>query len=84
MIHDWIGYFAAVCTTGAIVPQVVKAYRSRHTRDLSYQTYVVSGIGVAAWLVYGWLINDKPLILANGFSLVMVVVILFLKLKDGD
>jgi len=84
MIHDWIGYFAAVCTTGALVPQVVKAYRSRRTKDISYEMYVVSGIGVTAWLIYGWLVHDTPLFVANIVTLILVLAVLALKLKGGD
>ena len=32
---DLIGYAAAFCTTAAYLPQVIKAWRSRSTRDLS-------------------------------------------------
>jgi len=84
MIQDFIGYFAAVCTTVAIIPQVVKAYRSRHTKDLSYGMYGLSGLGVAAWLIYGWMVHDTPLLLANLISFVFISSILVLKVLDGD
>ena len=30
-----IGLIAGVCTTGSILPQVIKALKTRHTRDIS-------------------------------------------------
>ncbi|HVM90906.1 MAG TPA: SemiSWEET transporter [Verrucomicrobiae bacterium] len=84
MIHDWIGYFAAVCTTGSLIPQAIKAYRSRKTRDLSWSMYTINAIGVALWLVYGWIVNDTPLFIANVITLAFVLIILLLKAFDGD
>jgi len=78
-----IGLVAAVCTTSAFVPQVVKILRTRRTKDLSLLMYVILSTGIALWLVYGLFIIDWPLILANAVSLALVLPILLLKVKNG-
>ena len=78
-----IGLVAAVCTTSAFVPQVVKILRTRRTKDLSLLMYVILSTGIALWLVYGIFIIDWPLILANAVSLALVLPILLLKVKNG-
>ncbi len=60
-----IGLVAGLLTSVASIPQVVKTYKSRHARDLSIWQPLLLSAGVALWLIYGMLIQDIPLILAN-------------------
>jgi len=78
-----IGMLAAVLTTLAFVPQVVKTWRSHSTHDISLGTFTLLVVGIAAWLVYGALIGDMPLILANGVTLLLAGTILVLKIRNG-
>jgi len=83
---DWItvlGLIAASCTTIAFLPQVIKAFRTRETKDISLLMYIVLVTGVFLWLVYGIIIEDIPLILANSLTLLFAAVVLVLKLKNG-
>ena len=76
-----IGFAAAVLTTVAFVPQVIRAWRSRSTRDISLPMFLVLALGIILWLIYGVLIGDWPLIIANVVTLILVLMILFLKLR---
>ena len=76
-----LGYAAATCTTVALVPQVVRIWRTRSTRDISLGMFVVMTAGVLMWLVYGLLIGDRPLVLANGVTFVLSLTILMMKLR---
>ena len=77
---ELIGYSAAVCTTAAFAPQLLKAWRSKSTRDISLGMFVVMTIGVVLWLIYGALKGDAPLIAANAVTLALALGILILKL----
>ena len=77
------GYLAAVCTTAAYVPQTVKAWRSKSTRDVSLGMIVVLVIGLGLWLAYGFGKGDIPLMVANGITLALAGTILILKLRHG-
>lgn len=76
-----IGLMAAAFTTLAYVPQVARAWRTRSTRDLSLPMVLVLSTGLVLWLLYGLLIDDLPLILANLATLLLVLTILFFKLR---
>ena len=69
MIATQLGLVAGAVTSCAVIPQVVKAYRSKHVRDISIWQPVILVIGMGLWLLYGLLINDVPLIAANIFSI---------------
>ena len=76
-----IGFFAATLTTVAFVPQVVRAWRSRSTRDISLPMFLVLALGIVLWLIYGAILGDLPLIFANLVTLVLVLMILVCKLR---
>ena len=78
-----IGFAASLCTTAAFVPQVVRAWRTRSTRDISLGMFVVFSIGILLWLIYGLMTADPPLIAANAVTLVLALAILGLKLRHG-
>ena len=80
---DLTGYPAAALTTVAYVPQVVKAWRSGSTRDLSVATLAALTTGLALWLAYGIGRGDAPLIAANAVTLGLAGTVLALKLKHG-
>ena len=83
LITTLIGLMAAVCTTGSFLPQVVRAWRTRSTRDVSAMMFVLLVTGNALWLIYGALIGDLPLVIANLVTLGLVATILALKLRYG-
>jgi MtN3 and saliva related transmembrane protein len=76
-----IGLAAATLTTVAFIPQVVRAWRTRSTHDISLPMFLVLALGITLWLIYGAMIRDLPLIAANLVTLVLVLMILFFKLR---
>lgn len=72
-----VGLVAAFCTTLAFLPQVIKIWRTKSVGDLSFGTFTVFTFGVAMWLVYGLLIDDLPVIIANVVTLALQSTILF-------
>ena len=79
-----IGMFAAILTTLAFVPQVLKVIKLKKTEDLSLSTYIIFTVGVGFWLVYGFLKNSISMILGNGITLILSVIILIYILKKGS
>ena len=77
----YIGFFAAFCTTIAFVPQAIKVYKSKSTKDISLYMFLIFTIGVLSWLIYGIIIFNFPLILANAVTLVLSLFILIYKLR---
>lgn len=78
-----IGLVAAAFTTFAFLPQSIKAIRTKHTKDISLSMLIMLLVGIAMWVIYGIFIKDIPLISANSISFVLMVTMLFLKLKYG-
>ena len=79
----FIGFAAAVCTTAAYLPQVIRTWRTRSTADISLAMFTVMTLGGALWLVYGIAIVSWPIIACNSVTLVFASTILILKLRHG-
>lgn len=77
----WIGLAAALLTTAAFAPQAFKVWRTRSTRDISLAMFSLMVTGLCLWLIYGILIEDIPLILANAVTLILASAILVAKIR---
>lgn len=76
------GAAAAICTTVSYIPQLKKAWVSGETGDLSLKMLLLLGAGLALWMAYGLMRGDAVIIAANGISLTLLGVILYLKLSN--
>ncbi|MEX0877371.1 MAG: SemiSWEET transporter [Candidatus Spechtbacterales bacterium] len=76
-----LGLVAAGFTTFSFAPQVIKSWRLKETRDISLGMYTAFCTGVFLWAVYGFLVGDLPIIVANIITFIFAVSVLFLKLK---
>lgn len=79
---DYIGSFAATCTTIAFIPQAIKSYSTRDLSGISLPMYAIFTSGVAFWLVYGLLKQDWPIIIANAITVALSAMILILKIME--
>jgi MtN3 and saliva related transmembrane protein len=77
----WIGMAAAVLTTAAFAPQAFKAWQSGSTKDVSLAMFIMMVSGNSLWLIYGILIEDAPLIIANAITLLLAGAILAAKIR---
>lgn len=80
---ELLGFLAAACTTFASLPQIVKIMRDRHTADISLGANVLLSSGIFLWAIYGFAIGSLSMVMANSFSLMMILGIVVLKLRYG-
>lgn len=76
-----IGLTAAVCTTTSFLPQAIKTIQTKHTKDISLPMYIILNVGVLFWLIYGLLITDWPVIIANAITIIFTSTTLFMIIK---
>lgn len=76
-----IGYLAAIMGTVCWIPQAVQVWRTRDTRSLSLMANLMFLVTVILWLIYGVMILDVPLIVANVVSTTAMISIVAAKLK---
>lgn len=76
-----IGLVAATCTTISFLPQAIQIIKTKNTKDLSLAMYLLFTVGVFLWLVYGVMISDAPVIIANAITFLFTSTILMMKIK---
>jgi MtN3 and saliva related transmembrane protein len=81
LIISLFGYIAAVCTTISFIPQALKVYRTKSTKDISLGMFLLMTTGVLFWLIYGIMINSIPLLAANAVTILFSFYILLMKIK---
>jgi MtN3 and saliva related transmembrane protein len=74
-----LSFTAALLTTGAFVPQVVRTVRHRTTDDFAWAYLALFGAGVAMWCVYGAVRGDAALFVANAVTLSLVSILAWVK-----
>ena len=80
-MESTIGYVAAMCTTIAFIPQAIKVFKTKQTKDISIGMFLLMNIGLIFWTIYGIMIFSYPIIIANLLTLILALYILFMKIK---
>jgi len=76
-----LGLVAGALTTISFLPQVIKTWKSRSASGLSLGMFLLFSAGVLLWFIYGLMVNDIPVIVANLITLVLASTILVFKLS---
>jgi MtN3 and saliva related transmembrane protein len=76
-----IGLMAAAFTVIAFFPQLMKVWKTKSTKDISLGMFSIFCSGVFLWFVYGILMKDPPIIIANFFGFIQTLIILIFKVK---
>jgi MtN3 and saliva related transmembrane protein len=78
-----VGVVASTLTISAFIPQALRSWRTRSTRDLSYATVILLVSQSIAWLSYGALLGDPALVVTNSVTGICAFLILGAKWRFG-
>ena len=76
---EFFGYFAAILTTAAFLPQLIKTLKTKKAEDVSLLTLIMFICGVFSWIIYGYKISSSPILIANIVTLILNSFILISK-----
>jgi len=76
-----LGLIAGALTSTGFIPQLLKALKSKSTKDISLPMLLIIFTGVILWLIYGLIIKDLPIILANALTTALISAIIILKVR---
>jgi len=74
-----IGIAAGVLTAASMLPQIFKTLKTKKAEHVSPLMLIILICGVSLWFFYGMLKNDLPIILTNGFAVLINLTMLFLR-----
>jgi MtN3 and saliva related transmembrane protein len=62
---EYLGYGAGLLTVGSFLPQVIRVWQTRQTRDLSLSMFALLSTASSLWIIYGAMTRDWPVVLTN-------------------
>jgi MtN3 and saliva related transmembrane protein len=78
---NFLGLLGGVLSTICFLPQVIQAWKTKSTKDISLPMYLLLLASIITWIAYGFIRKDYPIVITNGTILLMTSTILYLKLK---
>lgn len=78
-----LGMAAGTLTTISFLPQVIRTWKTRSTKDISTGMFMLFCAGIFLWVLYGFFINSLPVIITNIITFMLAFLILVLKLRNG-
>lgn len=78
-----IGSAAATLTMFSFIPQIIKVLRTKSAKDVSPVTLIQLSLGVTLWIAYGIHLKDRIIIVANGITLITLIILLSLYFSYG-
>ena len=80
MNFEFFGYTAAVLTTAAFLPQLIKTLKTKKAEDVSLVTLIMFICGLGFWIIYGYKISSSPILIANLITFILNLFILISKI----
>jgi len=80
---ELIGYLAGFIIAVSLTPQVIRAWKTRSTKDISITWNLLYLAGLSLWIIYGFGIGSLPLMLMVSFEAILAISLLILKTKYG-
>jgi len=84
MNSEIIGMLAGALSCTTFLPQVIKTWKSKSTKDVSLTMFLIASAGTSLWLVYGILIHSISIIFTNIIVLIFSLAMLFLFFKHKN
>ena len=74
-----LGWLASALCTLILIPQIIKAYQTRHTDDVSMSMLVLSVAGNGFWVAHASMTQNIPLIVGAGLIAFMSITLIIFK-----
>lgn len=78
-----LGYFAGILVVVSLLPQTIKSWKTKSTKDISLWRYIIYVMGLILWITYAIIIKNGPVAVMNSVGLILAISILYLKIKYG-
>lgn len=81
MLTDVFGYIGAFFLVITLIPQIKKTYQEKKMDDFSYGFFAIQVLTCTSFLIYGFLLGEIPLIVANSIVLSQTFILINFKIR---
>ena len=82
--QELLGIAAGCCTSGSLVPQLVKVIREKDASNVATGMLLILMVGLGLWVWYGIEKKDVPIIATNAFSILVNTGLLICRFRYGE
>ena len=76
-----LGLAAGTITSITFLPQVIRIWKTKSVKDISFLMMLLLILGTSLWLTYGLLFKDTAIIYTNVMVLIMSLIMFYFKVK---
>jgi MtN3 and saliva related transmembrane protein len=80
---ELIGYLGGGIVAVSLLPQVIKSWQTKSTKDISVIWNSIYLSGLLVWIIYGFGISSMPLVVMCSVEAALATSLLFLKFRYG-
>lgn len=78
-----LGFAAGIMGVIALLPQVMKSWQTKSTKDISLGWSTLAAVSQILWITYGTIVSSSSLTIMSSVNLLLTLSVLALKLKYG-
>lgn len=78
---EFIGYIAGILGATSLVPEIAKALKTHHLKDVAWGMLILSGFSSFMWTLYGIHIDAYPIIFSDGIHFATAIFLIYLKIR---
>jgi len=78
-----VGYLAGIIVAISLTPQIIKAWKTKSTKDISVAWTLIYITGLILWVIYAVGIKSYPLMFMATIEALLAFSLLVLKLRYG-
>ncbi len=75
-----IGYLAGFIIAISLTPQVIQAWKTKSTKDISLPWTIILLLGLLLYFIYGVGIKEMPIIVMNTIETILIISLIVAKL----
>ncbi len=85
MVWELVGYAGGFLIALALLPQLIKTFKTKSAKDLSFIWTIVLLTGLMLYIIYAAMNTVLPLLVFGTVEAIMVIILIGLKIKyDRD
>jgi MtN3 and saliva related transmembrane protein len=77
-----VNLVGAMLTTMGFLPQAIKTIKTRDTSGISLSMYAMMVVGLFLWALFGSMIHNYTIMIANSITLLLSGIVLIIKINN--
>ena len=83
MNPEILGFTSAAISSAAVVPQIVKSWRTKSSKDISTPMILLTYVSMGLGITYGFLIRHVAVYVGNSVTLLLFAILHFVKIRNA-